>query len=135
MSDGFEVYMHDVENAVAIIQVRSGETVYTDTYDLTRVYPGTIQVLALLGLELTEEAQLRAIDYVAAQVGAQLAEGGIPGDPVPNPIVENEPPAEPEPTEGEYVQEEPADPVVQTESLVPMPEVEEPVAEEEEEAP
>lgn len=135
MSDGYEVYMHDVENAVAVIQVKSGDVVYTDTYDLRRVYPGTIQVLAMLGLELTEEAQLRAIEYVAGSVATQISQGNFPGDPVPNPVVENEAPAEPEPVAGEYAQEEPAPPVEPHESLVPMPEVEEPVVEEREEPP
>lgn len=117
-----EVFMHDVDEAVAVIRFTVDGVELTDTYDLKKVYPGTEQVLNMLGIPFDEAAQQRAIAYVERQMVSMMAGGGFEGDPVPKPVEEVEPPvAAPEPEMG-YVQEEPPAPIEQHESLVPMDE-------------
>lgn len=86
-----EVILHDIEAGTAIIQVVSGGVTLTDTYDLTRVFPGTKEVLETLGIKFDEAAQLKAIAFVGEAMERQLADGSMIGDPTYVPKLEVEP--------------------------------------------
>lgn len=107
-----EVILHDVEAGTAVIQVVSGGVTLTDTYDLSRVFPGTKEVLQTLGIPFDLNAQLKAIEFLGQSMERQMADGSMVGDPIYTPKEEVESPEKPVPVK---VWEAP-----ETESVVPM---------------
>lgn len=89
------IISHDIERGVAVIRFSNGSVSTTQTYITKMLVPGTMKVLADLGMDFDEAAQLRAIDYLTRNMQAMADSGSFQGDPaVPAPV--EEPAIEPE---------------------------------------
>ena len=88
---------HDVQAKKATVKFEHNGVVHEGTYQLDLIIPQSQVVLAQMGLEFTEELQLRALDSLTHMIEMQIESGAIR-----NPLPAEEPAAppveEPEPT-------------------------------------
>lgn len=75
------VLERDVDVGTAKLKFEHNDVVFTQSYDLKLVVPGTDRVLAQLGLEFTEDMQQTVIDRLTATVTREIDEGIIRNPP------------------------------------------------------
>ena len=71
----------DVDAGTAKLKFEHNDVVFTQSYNLKLVVPGTDRVLAQLGLEFTEDMQQTVIDRLTTTVTREIDEGIIRNPP------------------------------------------------------
>ena len=81
-----EILSHNVETGDARIRFSHLDVVHESDYNLKLVIPGSQRLLADLGMEFTEELQLKTLENLTTWITRDIESGALK-----NPAVENEP--------------------------------------------
>ena len=102
------IISHDVASAKARVRFEHNGVKVEDDVDLKLVVPGSMRIFGEMGIEFTEEYQLRALDKLTDNVQRQIEDGVITNPPEPQTPAYEEAPASVEP-EAPAAAEEPTE--------------------------